>query len=80
MIVVIFEMTMKEGKGDAYFDLAEQLRSELESVDGFLAVERFRSLRNANKYCIDLALARRRVGPGLESAGRPSARAGHRET
>ena len=50
MIVVIFEIMMKDGKGDDYFDLAEQLRPELETVDGFIEIERFRSLRNTGKY------------------------------
>ena len=50
MIVVIFEVTMKDGKGEDYFDLAEMLRRELEHFDGFIEVERFRSLRNTEKY------------------------------
>ena len=50
MIVVIFEVTMKDGKGDDYFDLAEELRPELEAFDGFIEVERFRSLRSTGKY------------------------------
>ena len=50
MIVVIFEVMMKDGKGDDYFDLAEKLRPELEQLEGFVEVERFRSLRNTEKY------------------------------
>ncbi len=50
MIMVIFEVTMNQGKGEQYFDLAERLRTELEQFDGFVEVERFRSLRNTSKY------------------------------
>lgn len=50
MIVVIFEVTMKPGKGDAYFDLAAALRPELEKIDGFISVERFESLSTPGKY------------------------------
>tara|TARA_B100000029_G_C17101782_1_gene788185 strand:+ start:247 stop:558 length:312 start_codon:yes stop_codon:yes gene_type:complete len=50
MLLVIFEVTMKPNKGDEYFDLAEQLQTELEQFDGFIEVKRFRSLRNTRKY------------------------------
>ncbi len=50
MIVVIFEVTMKPGKADAYFDLAAALRPELEKIDGFISVERFESLATPGKY------------------------------
>ena len=50
MIVVIFEVVMREGQGQRYFDLAAALRPELEQVDGFLSVERFSSLGTENKY------------------------------
>lgn len=50
MIMVIFEVTMKEGGSERYFDLAEQLRTELERFDGFIDVERFRSLRDTSRY------------------------------
>ena len=41
MIIVVFEVTMRERRDQAYFDLAEALRPELERVDGFVSVERF---------------------------------------
>jgi heme-degrading monooxygenase HmoA len=44
MIAVIFEVRPAPGLTDAYLDLAAALRPELEQVDGFLSVERFRSL------------------------------------
>jgi heme-degrading monooxygenase HmoA len=50
MIAVIFEVEMKPGKDQAYFDLAGSLRPELEKIDGFISVERFQSTTNAGKY------------------------------
>ena len=50
MIAVIFEVTLKEGKADRYFDLAAELRPELAGVDGFLSVERFESLATPGKF------------------------------
>jgi heme-degrading monooxygenase HmoA len=50
MIVVVFEVTMKDGQGPRYFDLAASLRPELERIDGFLSVERFQSLATPGKY------------------------------
>jgi heme-degrading monooxygenase HmoA len=50
MIVVVFEVTMKEGQGTRYFDLAAALRPELAEIDGFLSVERFQSLTTPDKY------------------------------
>jgi heme-degrading monooxygenase HmoA len=44
MIAVIFELTPKPGSAPRYFELAAQLRAELESIDGFLSVERFESV------------------------------------
>lgn len=50
MIAVIFEVEMNPGRDAEYFELAADLRPELESVDGFLSVERFRSVNDAGKY------------------------------
>lgn len=50
MIVVIFEVEMKPGRAQEYFDLAAKLRPELEKVDGFLSVERFQSVTTSGKY------------------------------
>jgi heme-degrading monooxygenase HmoA len=50
MIAVIFEVWPKEGRGQDYFDIAAELRPELEKIDGFVSVERFQSLTDPNKY------------------------------
>jgi heme-degrading monooxygenase HmoA len=50
MLAVIFEVEMNPGRGEDYFELAGELRAELESVDGFISVERFQSVNNTNKY------------------------------
>lgn len=50
MIAVMFEVMMKDGKADDYFDLAARLEPELEKIDGFLSVERFHSTANPGKY------------------------------
>jgi heme-degrading monooxygenase HmoA len=50
MIIVAFEVSMNEGQAPAYFDLAAALRTELETIDGFIAVERFESLATKGKY------------------------------
>jgi heme-degrading monooxygenase HmoA len=50
MIVVVFEVSPKEGRAQDYFDLAAALRPELEQVDGFISVERFESLTAPGKY------------------------------
>ncbi|WP_135468005.1 antibiotic biosynthesis monooxygenase family protein [Crenalkalicoccus roseus] len=49
MIAVIFEVEPAEGQLDAYLDHAARLRAELETMPGFLSVERFRSLANPAK-------------------------------
>ncbi len=41
---------MREGKGQAYFDLASRLHPELEKIDGFISVERFESLTTKGRY------------------------------
>jgi len=50
MMVVVFQVTMREGRTQDYFDLAAELRPELEQIDGFLSVERFESLAEPGKY------------------------------
>lgn len=50
MIVVVFEVTVKPAVGQRYFDIAAELRPELEKIDGFLSVERFESLATPGKY------------------------------
>lgn len=50
MIAVIFEVWPTEGRAGEYFDLAASLRADLESIDGFISVERFESLATKGKY------------------------------
>ncbi len=50
MIAVIFELWPEAGQEATYFDLAAQLRPELDTVDGFISVERFESLATKGKY------------------------------
>ncbi|GGH09715.1 antibiotic biosynthesis monooxygenase [Alsobacter metallidurans] len=49
MIAVIFEVRPAEGQIDPYLRLAEALRGELERMDGFISVERFRSIKDPDK-------------------------------
>ena len=49
MIAVIFEVWPAEGRTQQYLDLAAALREDLAIIDGFLSVERFRSLSEPGK-------------------------------
>ena len=49
MIAVIFEVEPAEGKRDAYLGIAADLRPLLETVDGFISVERFQSLADPKR-------------------------------
>ena len=44
MIAVIFEVIPYMGERHKYLDLAGELQSELETIDGFISIERFESL------------------------------------
>ncbi len=50
MHVIIFEVYPKQGKADDYFELAAELKPLLEEQPGFIAVERFQSLNDSQKY------------------------------
>jgi heme-degrading monooxygenase HmoA len=50
MIAVIFEVWPAEGRAVEYFDLAASLRADLETIDGFISIERFESLTTRGKY------------------------------
>jgi len=50
MIAVLFEVRPAQGQVNQYFELAGQLKSELEKVDGFISVERFQSLVDDGKF------------------------------
>lgn len=49
MIAVIFEVMPAEGGLPGYMDHAKRLRPELETIDGFISVERFQSLTDPSK-------------------------------
>ena len=49
MIAVIFEVWPKPEFKQEYFDLAAELRPVLETIDGFISVERFESLTEKGK-------------------------------
>ncbi|MBB2904856.1 heme-degrading monooxygenase HmoA [Rhizobium sp. RAS22] len=49
MIAVIFEVWPAAGEKQHYLDMAAGLRGELETIDGFLSVERFQSIGNPDK-------------------------------
>lgn len=49
MIAVIFEVQVAEGQTNDYLDIASELKPLLEQVDGFISVERFRSLTDEKK-------------------------------
>ena len=49
MIEVIFEVQTADGRAEQYLEIAARLRSELESIEGFISVERFTSLVTPGK-------------------------------
>jgi len=49
MHVVIFEVEPKDESRETYFEMAAALRAELETVEGFISVERFESLVTPGK-------------------------------
>jgi heme-degrading monooxygenase HmoA len=49
MYAVIFEVQPKAGREQEYLALAQELRAELEQIDGFISVERFSSLYTKGK-------------------------------
>lgn len=50
MIAVIFELEPNHGAPSRYFELAASLKAELESIDGFISVERFESLARPGRF------------------------------
>jgi heme-degrading monooxygenase HmoA len=49
MIAVIFEVEPHPGLAGTYLALAAELRSRLEKIEGFISIERFRSLADDNR-------------------------------
>ena len=50
MIAVIFEVWPESGKAEDYLAIAADLRPLLDSIDGFISIERFTSLADPAKY------------------------------
>jgi heme-degrading monooxygenase HmoA len=49
MIAVIFEVVPAPGQRDRYLDIAASLKDQLQSIPGFISIERFQSLVNPDK-------------------------------
>jgi heme-degrading monooxygenase HmoA len=49
-IAVIFELEPHAAAAPRYFELAAALKPALESIDGFISVERFESLAQPGRY------------------------------
>lgn len=81
MIAVIFEVEPRDGATSRYFELATSLRSALESIDGFVSVERFESLGRPGHYLSlsfwrDEAAVRRWRCQGLHRGAQQEGRTG----
>ena len=50
MHVIIFEFWPADGRQDDYFDHVAVLKGELETMEGFISVERFASITEEGKY------------------------------
>ena len=73
MIAVIFEVWPKPEYKQEYLDLAAELRPILETIDGFISVERFESLTEKGKI-LSLSFF------GMRPPSRRGATAEHRRT
>ncbi|WP_419484107.1 antibiotic biosynthesis monooxygenase [Alistipes communis] len=58
-VIVLFEVTLKEGHSDAYLAAAAALKQELVQTDGFLGAERFTSLASPRQTAQQIRMARR---------------------
>src|SRR5258708_3140952 len=61
MIAVIFEVWPKPEHKQQYLDLAAELRPILETIDGFISIERFESLTEKGKI-LSLSFFRAEAG------------------
>jgi heme-degrading monooxygenase HmoA len=50
MIAVIFEVEPNRGAANRYLEIAAALKAELESIAGFISVERFESLATPGRF------------------------------
>lgn len=48
-IAVLFEVQPADGQKQTYLDIAKKLRTQLDSIDGFISIERFESLTTPGK-------------------------------
>ena len=87
MIAVIFEVEPHVARRQDYLDAAARLKTALETVDGFISVERFQSISNPGKLVSlsfwedESAVACWRSHPdhrGSQTAGRDGIFAGYR--
>ena len=49
MHIVVFEFMLKDNVRDRYFELAAQMREQVEQQPGFISIERFESLNDPAK-------------------------------
>lgn len=49
MIAVIFEVRLSDDQKQAYLDIAAHLRPLLDTIDGFISIERFESIYEPGK-------------------------------
>ena len=49
MIAVIFEVWIDDDKKSQYLDFAKQMRPLLDTIDGFISIERFESIHESGK-------------------------------
>ena len=49
MIAVIFEVEPEEGMTEPYLEMAAKMRALVDTVPGFISVERFQSITNPSK-------------------------------
>lgn len=49
MYAVIFEVRPAPGQRETYLQMAARLRTELETMDGFISIERFQSIADPDK-------------------------------
>ena len=48
-MLLFFEVQIAEGKTAEYLDIANEIKSKLAKIEGFISVERFQSLTNEDK-------------------------------
>jgi len=49
MLAVIFKVSLAKGKSEEYIEIATELRQHLKTIDGFISIERFKSLSEEEK-------------------------------